>query len=147
MQGHREKNRAICAEARTCATAKKKSSTPIASDRSHRTADKNTKISNKNSAQGQQIDADLTAFYIKQEFSSRATNRRCLQSLSCFDPAWSAFSQHTDGSLQWIPKQIVAIGEDFHNQVGDGKVKTILHKVRWKGYEKKDDTWEPITRL
>ena len=28
--------------------------------------------------------------------------------------------------MQWIPKQIVAIGEDFHIQVGDGKVRTIL---------------------
>ena len=49
---------------------------------------------------------------------------------SYFDPACNAFSQHTDGSLQWIPKQIVAIGEDFHSQVGDGKVKTTLYKVR-----------------
>ena len=34
------------------------------------------------------------------------------------------------GSMQWIPKQIVAIGEDFHSQVGDGKVRTTLYKVR-----------------
>jgi hypothetical protein len=49
--------------------------------------------------------------------------------------------------MQWIPKQIVAIGEDFHSQVGDGKVRTTLYKVRWEGYDKKDDNWEPITHL
>jgi hypothetical protein len=49
--------------------------------------------------------------------------------------------------MQWIPKQIVAIGEDFHSQVGDGKVRTTLYKVRWEGYDKKEDTWEPITHL
>jgi hypothetical protein len=37
---------------------------------------------------------------------------------------WNAFSKYTDGSIQWIPKQIsVEIGEDFHSQVGDGKIK------------------------
>ena len=46
---------------------------------------------------------------------------------SYFDPVWNAFSKHTDGSMQWIPKQIVAIGEDFHSQVGDGKVRTTLY--------------------
>jgi len=45
---------------------------------------------------------------------------------------------HTDGSIQWIPKKIVGIGEDFDSQVGDGKVRTTLYKVRWEGYEKKD---------
>ena len=57
---------------------------------------------------------------------------------SYFDPVWNSFSKQTDGSMQWIPKQIVAIGEDFHSQVGDGKVRTTLYKVRWEGYEKKD---------
>ncbi len=109
--------------------AKKNSS--IASDRTADKggADKNTKTSNKNLAQGEQTDAARTA-------------------TSYFDPVWNAFSQHTDGSLQWIPKQIVANSEDFHGQVGDGKVKTTLYKVRWQGYEKKeDDTWEHITHL
>jgi hypothetical protein len=55
----------------------------------------------------------------------------------------NAFSKHTDGSIQWNPntdgsiqwnpKKIVGIGEDFHNQV--------------EGYDKKDDTREPITHL
>ena len=56
---------------------------------------------------------------------------------SYFDPVWNAFSQHSDGSMQWIPKQIVAIGEDFHSQVGDDKVRTTLCKVRWEGYDKR----------
>ncbi len=41
----------------------------------------------------------------------------------------------------------MAIGEDFHSQVGDGKGRTTLYKVRWEGYDKKDDSWEPITHL
>ncbi len=49
--------------------------------------------------------------------------------------------------MQWILKQIVAIGEDFHNLIGDGKVRTTLYKVRWEGYDKKDDTWESIKYL
>ncbi len=66
------------------------------------------------------------------------TNRHCTLTVSYFDPVWNAFSQHTDGSIQWIPKQIVLIGEDFHSQVGDDKVRTTLYKVRWEGYDKKD---------
>jgi hypothetical protein len=63
-------------------------------------------------------------------------------------PGMHQVSQHTDGSLQWIPKHIVAIGEDFHSQVGDDtEVKTTLYQVRWQGYEKKYDTCEPITHL
>jgi hypothetical protein len=50
---------------------------------------------------------------------------------------WNAFSQHADGSMEWIPKQIVGIGEDFHSQVGDVKVRTTLYKVRLEGYDKK----------
>ena len=38
--------------------------------------------------------------------------------------------QHPDGSIQWITKQIVGIGEDFSNQVGDGKVKSTLYDIR-----------------
>jgi hypothetical protein len=49
--------------------------------------------------------------------------------------------------MQWIPMQIVAIGEDFHSQVGEDKVRTTLYKVRWEGYDKKNDTLEPITHL
>ena len=41
----------------------------------------------------------------------------------------------------------MAIGEDFHRQVGDGQVRTTLHKVRWEGYDRKDVTWESITNL
>ena len=92
--------------------ATKKSSTPVASDTTAEkgTADKNKTTTNRNLAQ---IDVVRTV-------------------TSYFDPVWNAFSKHTDGSIQWIPKQIVAIGEDFHSQVGEGKVKTTLYKVRWE---------------
>jgi hypothetical protein len=39
--------------------------------------------------------------------------------------------------MQWIPKQIVAIGEDFHSQVGDGKVRTTLYKFVGKDTTRK----------
>ena len=41
----------------------------------------------------------------------------------------NAFAQQKDGSIEWIPKQIVGIGEDFHSHVDDGKVKTTLYEV------------------
>ena len=66
---------------------------------------------------------------------------------SYFDKGWNAFAQQKDGSMQWIPEQIVGIGEDFHSQVDDDKVKTTLYKVRWSGYDRTGDTWEPIIHL
>ncbi len=66
---------------------------------------------------------------------------------SYFDKGWNAFAQQKDGSMKWIPEQIVGIGEDFHSQVDDDKVKTTLYKVRWSGYDRTGDTWEPIIHL
>ncbi len=94
--------------------ATKKSSTPVASGTTAEkgAADKDKATTNRNLAQGKESDAVRTA-------------------TSYFDPVWNSFSKHTDGSMQWIPKQIVGIGEDFHSQVGDGKVRTTPYKVRW----------------
>ncbi len=66
---------------------------------------------------------------------------------SYFDSGWNAFAHQKDGLIQWIPEQIVGIDEDFHSQVDDDKVKTTLYKVRWIGYDRTGDTWEPITHL
>ena len=76
--------------------AKKKTSIPITSDRTDDKGgpDKNTKTSNKNLTQGKQTDDVHT-------------------STSYFDPVWTVFSKHTDGSLQWIPKQIVDMSHDM----------------------------------
>jgi hypothetical protein len=92
--------------------ATKKSSTPVASGTTAEkgAADKDKLTTNRNLAQGKESNAVRTA-------------------TSYFDMGWCAFEKHTDGSMQWIPRQIVAIGEDFHSQVGDGKVRTTLYKV------------------
>jgi hypothetical protein len=82
--------------------ANKKTSTPRTSDRSHK-----TKTTNLNLAHFKTVDALRIA-------------------TSYFDKGWNAFAQQKDGSIQWIPEQIVGIGEEFHNQVDDGKVKTTL---------------------
>jgi hypothetical protein len=89
----------------------KKCSTPIASDRAVDKADKNIKTSNRNLTKGKELESVRTV-------------------TSCFDPVWNAFSQHPDGSMQWIRKNIVGIGEDFHDQVGDGKVRSTLYDTR-----------------
>ncbi len=75
----------------------KKTSTPITSDRSNK-----TKTTNLNLTQGKTVDALRTT-------------------TSYFDKGQNAFAQQTDGSIQWIPEQIVGIGEDFHKQVDDDK--------------------------
>ena len=73
----------------------KKTSTPSTSDRSNK-----TKTTNLNLTQGKTVDALRTT-------------------TSYFDKGWNAFAQQADGSIHWIPEQIVGIGEDFHNQVDD----------------------------
>jgi len=88
---------------------RKNSSTPVASDTTDEkgAADKNKATTNRNLTQGKRSNAVRTV-------------------TSYFDAVWNAFSKHTDGSIQWIPKQIVSIGQDFHSPVGDGKVRTTL---------------------
>ena len=80
------------------ARARKNSSTPVASDTTVEkgASDKNKATTNRNLAQGKGNDTVRTV-------------------TSYFDVVWNAFSKHTDGSMQWIPKQIVEIGEDFHS--------------------------------
>ena len=92
--------------------ATKKSSTPVASGTTGEkgAADKDKTTTNRNLAQGKESDSVLTV-------------------TSYFDPVWNSFSKHTDGSMQWIPKQIVAIGEDFHSQVRDGNAKDTTRKT------------------
>ena len=77
---------------------RKNSSTPVASDTTDEKgeADKNKAITNRNLAQGKASDVVRTA-------------------TSYFNAVWNAFSKHTDGSMSWIPNQIVAIGEYFHS--------------------------------
>jgi hypothetical protein len=70
----------------------KKFSTPVASDTTVKkdAADKNKRTMNRNLTQGNGSDAVSTV-------------------TSYFDPVWNAFSKHTDGSMQWFPKQIVVV--------------------------------------
>jgi hypothetical protein len=81
--------------------ARKNSSISVVSDTTTETgaSDKDKSTTNRNLVQGKGSDTVRTV-------------------TSYFDPVCNAFSKHTDGSMQWIPKQIVAIGEDFHSQVG-----------------------------
>ena len=51
-------------------------------------------------------------------------------STSYFNMVWNECTQGKDGSIKWIPEHIVVIGEDFHCQVDDDKVKTTLYKIR-----------------
>ena len=82
--------------------ANKKTSTPRTSDRNT-----TTKTTNLNLTQGTKVDVLRTT-------------------TSYFDTGWNVFAHQKDGSIQWIPEQIVGIGEDFHSRVDDGKVKTTL---------------------
>jgi hypothetical protein len=90
--------------------ANKKTSTTSTSDKITK-----TKTTNLNLVQGKKVHALRTATVT-----------------SYFDKGWNAFAQEKDGSIQWIPEQIVGIGEDFHSQVDDDKLKTTLYKVRWR---------------
>jgi hypothetical protein len=84
--------------------ANKKTSIPSTSDRSTK-----TKTTNLNLTQGKTVDTLRTV-------------------TSYFDVDWNAFAeQMKDVSIQWILEQIVGIGEDFHSQVDDDKVKTTLY--------------------
>ena len=105
--GSRAQKRGPASSPSDAVGANKKTSTPSTSDRSTK-----TKTTNLNLAQGTKVDALRTA-------------------TSYFDKGWNAFAQQKDGSIQWIPEQIVGIGEDFNSQVDDDKVKTTLYKVRW----------------
>jgi hypothetical protein len=60
------------------------------------------------------------------------------QPLHTSDPDWNAFAQQTDDrcvvfeSMQWIPEQIVGIGEDLHSQLDDGEdhaVQSSLERI------------------
>ncbi len=82
----------------------KKTFTPNTSDRNTK-----TKTTNLNLTQGTKVDALRTV-------------------TSYFDKGWNAFAQQKDGSIQNIPEQIVGIGEDFHRQVDDDKVKTTVYQ-------------------
>ena len=66
---------------------------------------------------------------------------------SYFDVGWTEYARKKDGTLEWAPEKIVGIAQDFHKMIDDGKSKTTLYRVRWKGYASRDDTWEPITHL
>jgi hypothetical protein len=48
---------------------------------------------------------------------------------SYFDKGWNAFVQQKDGSMQWIPEQIVGIGEDFYSQVDNGNTRPRIKFV------------------
>jgi hypothetical protein len=78
------------------------------------------------------VASDTTPEKFAVDQSKATTNRTLAQGKgrddmrtvrSYFDPVWNTFSNHTDGSMELIPKKIVEIGEDFHTQVGDGKVR------------------------
>jgi hypothetical protein len=94
------------------------------------TSDRNTKTktTNLNLAQGTKVDALRTV-------------------TSYFEKGWNAFTQKKKGSMKWIPKQIVGIGEDFHRQVDDDKVKTTLYKVQLREVWTKNFKKFPVEEL